>query len=629
MAPSPTARNSPSPTRTASNPAHTVLREVFGFTEFRGPQQEIVEHVAAGGSAFVLMPTGAGKSLCFQLPALLRPGVAIVISPLQALMDNQVAALRQNGVRAGAFHSGLATAEANQVRSALASDELDLLYVSPERLMTDWFLELLSQKQVALFAIDEAHCVSQWGHDFRPEFLQLARVLGQFPGVPRIALTATADAPTQADILARLELQDARLFRTGFDRPNIRYRIVSKKEPQEQLLQFLREEHEGESGIVYRTTRKSVEETEAFLQKHGIKALAYHAGLPDRTRSANLGTFLQEDGVVMVATIAFGMGIDKPDVRFVAHLDLPKNVESYYQETGRAGRDGLPSNAWMCYGMRDLMVHLQLIASSEADEPYKQVLRRKLNSLLAICETTGCRRRALLGYFGEELAGPCGNCDTCLEPVTGWDATIPVQKALSAMVRTGGWFGNKHIADILLGHSTEKVLERKHDELPTFGIGKELSDRGWSSVLRQLVAQGLALPPGERTWSLLPTELGMEVLRGQRTVTLRQEPESEAGSGTRKKRGKSGATGAKSKSKGLLAANLDQADGELFEKLRTLRTRLAKEASVPAYAIFPDATLLQMVQQRPADEASLLEVSGVGPRKAERYGALFLEAIGE
>jgi ATP-dependent DNA helicase RecQ len=554
--------------------------------------------------------------LCFQIPALVRPGIAIVVSPLQALMDNQVSALRQNGVKAGAYHSGLSSAEASKVRSALEFNELDLLYVSPERLLTDWFLELLSEKKVSLFAIDEAHCVSQWGHDFRPEFLQLARVLAQHPGVPRIALTATADAPTQADIMERLGMQSAHVFRTGFDRPNIRYRIVNKKDPHEQLLRFVRDEHAGETGIVYRTTRKSVEETEAFLRKNGINAFAYHAGISDRIRSKNLSTFLQEDGVVMVATIAFGMGIDKPDVRFVAHLDLPKNVESYYQETGRAGRDGLPSNAWMCYGMKDLMVHLQLISSSEADEPYKQVLRKKLNSLLAICETTGCRRKSLLGYFGQELTEPCGNCDTCLEPVEGWDATIAVQKALSAMVRTQGWFGNKHIVDILIGDANEKVKARGHHELPTFGIGKDIDPKTWSSVIRQIVAQDLALPPGERTWSLLPTAEGMEVLRGKRTVTLRKEPEKTKSSRVKKK-----------STKGLLAQGMDNADADLYEALRQLRSRLAKEADVAAYIIFPDATLLQMAKAKPTSESMLLEVSGVGPRKAERYGEAFLQII--
>jgi ATP-dependent DNA helicase RecQ len=554
--------------------------------------------------------------LCFQIPALVRPGIAIVVSPLQALMDNQVSALRQNGVKAGAYHSGLSSAEASKVRSALEFNELDLLYVSPERLLTDWFLELLSEKKVSLFAIDEAHCVSQWGHDFRPEFLQLARVLAQHPGVPRIALTATADAPTQADIMERLGMQSAHVFRTGFDRPNIRYRIVNKKDPHEQLLRFVRDEHAGETGIVYRTTRKSVEETEAFLRKNGINAFAYHAGISDRIRSKNLSTFLQEDGVVMVATIAFGMWIDKPDVRFVAHLDLPKNVESYYQETGRAGRDGLPSNAWMCYGMKDLMVHLQLISSSEADEPYKQVLRKKLNSLLAICETTGCRRKSLLGYFGQELTEPCGNCDTCLEPVEGWDATIAVQKALSAMVRTQGWFGNKHIVDILIGDANEKVKARGHHELPTFGIGKDIDPKTWSSVIRQIVAQDLALPPGERTWSLLPTAEGMEVLRGKRTVTLRKEPEKTKSSRVKKK-----------STKGLLAQGMDNADADLYEALRQLRSRLAKEADVAAYIIFPDATLLQMAKAKPTSESMLLEVSGVGPRKAERYGEAFLQII--
>ncbi len=600
-----------------SQASRQALQEYFGYDQFRGPQEEIIDHVIAGQSAFVLMPTGAGKSLCFQIPALLRPGMAVVISPLQALMDDQVQALQRNGIRASAFHSGLTGAQTMRVKSDIEAGNLDLLYVSPERLLTDWFPELLAQVPLALFAVDEAHCVSQWGHDFRPEFLQIARVFKQFAAVPIIALTATADAPTQNDILERLQLRNARIFKTGFDRPNIRYRIVSKKEPHEQLLKFLKQEHQGESGIVYRTTRKGVEDTAEFLTKHGLKAYAYHAGMGDRIRERNLKSFLQEDGVVMVATIAFGMGIDKPDVRFVAHLDLPKNVESYYQETGRAGRDGLPSNAWMCYGMRDLVVHLQLIENSEAHDDYKFVLRNKLNSLLSICETTLCRRKSLLAYFGEQLQENCGNCHTCLEPVEGWDGTIAAQKALSAMVRTGSWYGNKHLTDILLGNLTDKVSAGQHHKLPTFGVGQDLDLKTWNSVFRQLVAQDLASPHPERSWSLVPTAKGLEVLKGQLKVHMRKD-ETPSKASTKK---------SAKKSQSLLGQTLSEEQAYLFEQLRLLRREIAKAEQVAAFVIFPDATLLEMAKLRPTSEAEMLSVPGIGPKKLARYGDAFLECI--
>lgn len=604
-----------------------ILLEVFGFHAFRGQQEAVIDHVVAGGNAFCLMPTGAGKSLCYQIPALARPGLGLVISPLQALMDNQVAGLRQYGVRAGAFHSGLASAEAREVRSALAAGTLDMLYVSPERLVTDWFVDMLANMPLALFAVDEAHCVSQWGHDFRPEYRQLRRIMDERPDVPRIALTATADGPTQKDVREQLGLTDAPVFHTGFDRPNIRYRIVVKDEPREQLLRFIRDEHDGDAGIVYRTTRAETEETASWLKAKGITAMAYHAGMSDSQRAAALKAFMREEGVVMVATVAFGMGIDKPDVRFVAHLDLPKNVESYYQETGRAGRDGLPSNAFMCYGMRDLMLHLQLIQNSEASDEYKAVLRRKLDALLAICETASCRRQVLLGYFGQALADPCGNCDTCLEPVQGWDATQAVQKALSAMVRTGGWFGTQHLIDILQGKATDKVLAREHHKLPTFGVGKDLDARVWSSVFRQLVAKGLAEPPAEREWSLLPTEKGREVLRGNLSVTLRSEPQSR--SKTKPSRssiaGRGRLGGAAGGKEGWGPLQGEAAD--LFIRLKVLRSKLAREQSVPAYVVFSDATLMDMCRILPKNRTEFLTVDGVGPKKADRYAEAFLEAL--
>jgi ATP-dependent DNA helicase RecQ len=619
-----------------------ILQDVFGFHAFRGQQEAVIDHVTAGGNAFCLMPTGAGKSLCYQVPALARKGVGLVVSPLQALMDNQVAGLKQYGVRAGAFHSGLDAKEARRVRAALAIEDLDLLYVSPERLTTDWFVEMLDSMNIALFAVDEAHCVSQWGHDFRPEYRQLRRLLDAHPEVPRIALTATADGPTQKDVREQLGLSDSQVFHTGFDRPNIRYRIVGKSEPREQLLRFIREEHEGDAGIVYRTTRADTEQTAEWLKKQGISALPYHAGLSDGQRTSALKAFMREEGTVIVATVAFGMGIDKPDVRFVAHLDLPKNVESYYQETGRAGRDGLPSNAFMCYGMRDLMMHMQLIQSSDANDDYKAVLRRKLDALLAICETAACRRQALLGYFGQSLAEPCGNCDTCLEPVQGWNATEAVQKALSAMVRTGGWFGTQHVIDVLLGKATDKILAKGHQHLPTFGVGKEIDIRQWSSLFRQIVAQGFAEPPPDREWSLWPTEKGREVLRGKVTVTLRNEVPAGGGKakGRAKKAPRGGASGASAygeeasaKSEGRKGKSgegwgaLRGEAAELFTRLKVLRSKLAREQGVPSYLVFNDATLMDMCRIQPQNKTEFLTVDGVGPKKAERYGEVFLAAI--
>ncbi|MGA7983052.1 MAG: DNA helicase RecQ, partial [Chromatiaceae bacterium] len=501
-----------------------VLNRVFGYASFRDAQQQIVDQVIAGGDALVLMPTGGGKSLCYQVPALLRPGTAVVVSPLIALMQDQVDALRQLGVRAAFLNSSLPYDAAQAVEQALLSGELDLIYVAPERLLTDRFLSLLNRVRVALFAIDEAHCVSQWGHDFRPEYIQLSLLHERWPEVPRIALTATADAPTRNEIVNRLQLGEARQFVSSFDRPNIRYRIIHKEQPRRQLLDFLREEHPSDSGIVYCLSRRKVEETAALLCGQGFRALPYHAGLTAETRRANQSDFLRGEGVIIVATIAFGMGIDKPDVRFVAHLDLPKSVEAYYQETGRAGRDGLPADAWMTYGIGDVVTLRRLIEDSEADERFKRVELHKLNALLGLCETTECRRRVMLNYFGEPLDDPCGNCDTCLTPVETWDGTVAAQKAMSCVYRTEQRFGVNYLIDVLLGKDHERIRRFGHDRISTYGIGKELDADQWKSVYRQLVAAGLVAVDIEGHGALKLTEHSRPVLRDEREVRLRRDP---------------------------------------------------------------------------------------------------------
>ncbi|MBX6367971.1 MAG: DNA helicase RecQ [Rhodospirillales bacterium] len=589
-----------------------ILNTTFGYKSFRGRQQEIIDHVVAGGDCLVLMPTGGGKSLCYQIPALLRPGLGVVVSPLIALMKDQVDALRQAGVRAAALNSSLSPAEAAEVERDIRAGALDLLYVAPERLVTPRCLDLLSKTRLALFAIDEAHCVSQWGHDFRPEYLQLSILHERFPDVPRVALTATADGPTRRDIIERLGLTGAPVFAAGFDRPNIRYRVVPKREPRTQLWAFLQEEHRTDAGIVYCQTRRKVDEVAAWLASRGRVALPYHAGLDPQTRQMHQERFLDEEGVVVVATIAFGMGIDKPNVRFVAHLDVPKSLEAYYQETGRAGRDGLPADAWMTYGMADVVAALNLIERGDAPERQRRIERQKLNALLGYCETARCRRQVLLAYFGERDHSPCGNCDTCLEPVATWDGTVAAQKAISAVYRTGQRFGVGHVVDVLLGRTTERIVELGHDRLPTFGVGAELSKSEWQSVIRQLVAAGHLEPDPDGYGGLRVGESARAVLRGEMRVELRRDPAE-----MRKGRARRAAS----------PSLVSETEVPLWERLRELRLELAREQGVPPYVIFHDATLLDMLRLKPRDLRSMAQIPGVGRSKLERYGAQFLGVL--
>ncbi len=591
-----------------------VLRSVFGYREFRPPQDEIVAHVAAGGDAFVLLPTGGGKSLCYQIPALLRGGTAIVVSPLIALMDDQVAALRQNGVPAAALHSG--NSQARKEEEDLLNGRLKVAYVAPERLLTERFLARLDRCDVSLFAIDEAHCVSQWGHDFRPEYLQLGTLAERYPQIPRMALTATADGPTRQDIVEKLHLENARWFTKSFDRPNIRYRIGLKDRPREQLLRFIREEHWGEAGIVYRLSRKDVEETAEWLRRQGVPALPYHAGLPAAERSRNQARFLREEGVVIVATIAFGMGIDKPDVRFVAHLDLTKSIESYYQETGRAGRDGLPADAWMVYGLQDVARQRSMVVSSELPPERKLLESQKLNALLGLCETAGCRRQAILSYFGEELAKPCGNCDTCLTPVETWDGTVAAQKVMSAIVRTGERFGSNHVVDVLLGEATDRICQFGHDRLPTFGVGKDLPRSTWMSVLRQLTATGLLTVDLLNHGSIRLTEDSLAVLRGEKCIRLRHDPTPQ--------RGSTGVRGLRRHEPREVPEGMDRG---IFEALRRKRLELAHELDVAPYIVASDRSLQEMALQRPKSTAQLLGIYGFGEAKVAKFGDAFLEEL--
>ena len=607
----------------------SILHEVFGYPAFRGDQAAIVEHVAGGGDALVLMPTGGGKSLCYQVPAIARHragrGVTVVVSPLIALMHDQVSALEELGVHASFLNSTLDSQDASAIERELRSGRLVLLYAAPERILTPRFLAMLDslheRSLLSLFAIDEAHCVSQWGHDFREEYLGLSVLHERFAGVPRIALTATADAHTRADIVQRLQLQDARTFISSFDRPNIRYTIVEKDEPRKQLLRFLNDEHEGDAGIVYCQTRKKVEETAAWLADEGLSALPYHAGLDASMRRRHQDRFLREDGIVMVATIAFGMGIDKPDVRFVAHLDLPKNIEGYYQETGRAGRDGAPANAWMAYGLADVVNQRRMIDESEAEEDFKRLQRGKLDALLALAEAHDCRRVRLLDYFGE-LSRPCGNCDNCLQPPATWDATEASRKALSCVYRFqqhGGMsFGAVHLIDVLRGKSTDKVAQHHHDKLSTFGIGADVSEQQWRSVLRQLIALGHLRAEGEYN-TLALTESSREVLRGQVPLLLRV-PAAAPKRGERTKAGRA----ARDKAPPL---PLDEQALRRFDALKAWRAEVAREHNLPAFVVFHDATLAQMARECPDGLDALAGVSGVGAKKLQAYGKDILRVL--
>ena len=593
-----------------SDTALDHLQNIFGYPAFRGQQQAIIDQVSGGGDALVLMPTGGGKSLCYQLPALLREGCGVVVSPLIALMHDQVAALTEVGVPAAFLNSSLSGEAAAQVERDFLAGRLKLLYVAPERLLMPRMLDLLERAKVALFAIDEAHCVSQWGHDFRPEYLGLSVLHERFPDIPRIALTATADGQTRREIIQRLELEDARTFVASFDRPNIRYTIVEKADTRRQLLAFLKDGHQGEAGIVYCTTRKKVDETAVWLVQEGYKALPYHAGLNADTRRSHQERFLREDGIVMVATIAFGMGIDKPDVRFVAHMDLPRSMEGYYQETGRAGRDGLPAEAWMAWGLQDVATQRRFIEESESEEAHKRVAHAKLNALLGLVESASCRRVALLDYFGEE-SPPCGNCDNCLEPPILWEATEAARKALSAIYRTGQRFGAGHVIDVLLGKATDKVAQWGHGELSVFGIGTDLDDKRWRAVIRALAAKGWVSVDHDAYGALKLTETARPVLKGEVQVMLR-EP-------TAKKR--------KEKRKVGAAMDLSARDAALFERLRDWRRQTALEHDVPAYVIFHDATLREIALRKPVDLAELGTISGIGARKLEAYGASLLRVV--
>ncbi len=597
-----------------SKNALEILNTIFGYSEFRLQQQEIIEKVISGQDAIVLMPTGGGKSLCYQIPAMVRDGVGVVVSPLIALMQDQVVALQQLGVKAAYLNSTLDAASASQIEQQLLAGELDLLYVAPERLMTERFLSLLEQAPIAMFAIDEAHCVSQWGHDFRPDYIQLSVLHERFPAIPRMALTATADAPTRREILRRLNLEQAGLYVSGFDRPNIRYSISQNQgNGREALLRFIRNEHENDAGIVYCLSRKKVEQTAEWLSSKGLTALPYHAGLPNEKRQRHQRRFLNEDGIIIVATIAFGMGIDKPDVRFVAHLNLPKSIEAYYQETGRAGRDGLPANAWMMYGLQDVITLRQMMEASEANETHKRVEHHKLQSMLGFSELTTCKRQALLTYFDDHLAEPCGNCDSCLSPVETWDASVVAQKALSCVYKTDQRFGVNYLIDVLIGKDNARIKQFGHDRISVYGIGKELDAIQWRSIFRQLIARNLLSVDIEGYGNLRLTETCRPILRGEETLMLRKETKAE----------KSKSRGRKSKH------NIKAEHNALWEALRACRKTLADELKVAPYMIFHDASLMDMLERRPTTPAQFSNVSGVGQQKLKKYADIFLKVINE
>jgi ATP-dependent DNA helicase RecQ len=589
-----------------------ILQSVFGYDEFRGYQADIIAHLMQGKDAFVLMPTGAGKSLCYQIPAIARAGMGIVISPLIALMQDQVDALLQLGVKAAFLNSSLDGKSAWRVEQAILNGELDLLYVAPERLFMPSFLDLLGRIDIALFAIDEAHCVSQWGHDFRPEYIQLSILHERFPTIPRIALTATADEPTQREIIERLGLAKAEKFISSFDRPNLRYRIVLKKNPREQLQQFLELEQKNNAGIVYCLSRKKVEETAEWLTNRGWEAFPYHAGLSNAVRQKNQQRFIREEGVIIVATVAFGMGIDKPNVRFVAHLDLPKSMESYYQEVGRAGRDGLPADAWLAYGVGDVITLRSMVDASSANEQRKFLERRKLNALLGFCETTLCRRKVMLNYFGEAYSATCNNCDNCLEPVDTWDGKIVAQMALSCVYRTGQRFGVKYLIDVLLGKMTPQIQRFNHDKISTFGIGKEFSQMQWQSIYRQLMAADLITVDMSGYGSLRITEKSRAILRGEETIALRKDTEVST---------------KKIKTSAGRHKKLTIIDDDLWKALKNKRLELAHDQGVPPYVIFHDSTLIEIHRIKPRNLQEFAAISGVGERKLERYGEVFIKTL--